>query len=424
MPESGSAGRRLSAITLDHAVSSASNVLVTILAARLLGIADFGFFGIVFLVYVAAQGCVRALAGEPLLARSSDAEDRAGAALGLGILLGLGVGVVLGVVAVACAPFDRDLALGMGVLAAVSPLLVLQDLGRYLAFATHRPARALLLDVVWLVLAVAGIVLLLVLDLESLPWFVLAWAGSGALAGLLVPQQYRGTRITLGLGWLRETWGFSWRYLVSYSSTQSAVLGASVALAAIAGAKALGAVRGALLLLGPFVQFQAAVVSAGVAEVARMRAGSAAVHRHVRRSTTLTTVVAALNTAVILALPDSLGRLVLGATWSATEQLLLPAGVQMLFLSMISGPRSALLGLRLVRVTVRIDVATTVITFVLPVVGAVLNGAVGAFWCLALGQGLIALIWWAAYRTFGGRRHPRTTAPEEHTLPAAVTEVP
>ena len=169
---------------------------------------------------------------------------------------------------------QRDLGLGLVALGAFIPLIFLQDLGRYLAFATHRPGRALVLDLTWLGLLVVAVGAVLASGSESLVLFVVAWAGSGAVAGLLTPLPYRHSRIRLGLGWLRETWPFSWRYALSFASMQTASLGVSVAIVGIAGSRALGAVRGALLLLGPFTQFQAASIAAGVAEVSRMQAGS------------------------------------------------------------------------------------------------------------------------------------------------------
>ncbi len=408
-----SAGRRLRTITVDQAISSASNVLVSILAARTLGVSDFGWFGLVLITYVATQGAARALVGEPLLVRPAEAESRPGEAIGTGLVLSAGIAVLVVVAGLVTSIAQRDLGLGLVALGAFIPLIFLQDLGRYLAFATHRPGRALVLDLTWLGLLVVAVGAVLVSGSESLVLFVIAWAGSGAVAGLLTPLPYRHSRIRLGLGWLRETWPFSWRYALSFAAMQGASLGASVAIVAIAGSRALGAVRGALLLLGPFTQFQAAAIAAGVAEVSRMQAGAAAVARHVRRTTTLTAGVALVNAVVLLLLPDVLGRFVLGATWEPTERLLWPACVQMVMLGLISGVRSALLGLKVVRTTTTLDIVGTAITLGLTVVGAFVNGSLGAFWFLAAGQAIVAIMWWATYL---GRARPagdvRPTGPQ------------
>ncbi len=79
--------------------------------------------------------------------------------------------------------------------------------------------------------------------------------------------------VRFGLSWLRYTWGFSWRYLISYTSTQGAALGMSSGVGAIAGARALGGLQGTVLLVRPFMTFQVAAIAASVGEVARSVTG-------------------------------------------------------------------------------------------------------------------------------------------------------
>ena len=45
-----SSGRRLSVLALDQALAGASNVAMSVLAARLLSVSSFGLFGILFLI--------------------------------------------------------------------------------------------------------------------------------------------------------------------------------------------------------------------------------------------------------------------------------------------------------------------------------------------------------------------------------------
>ena len=118
----GSAGRRLTAITIDQAISSASNVIFTVLAARLLGSDEFGLFSIVFLAYMATQGMARALAGEPLLVRPQESEERPGEAIGSAIVLGLGASVLVGLGAIAAAIWEPDVAPALAIFAVVHPV--------------------------------------------------------------------------------------------------------------------------------------------------------------------------------------------------------------------------------------------------------------------------------------------------------------
>jgi len=392
-----SAGRRLSVITIDQVIAGASNVLIAVLAARVLGVESFGLFGVVFLVYVTAQYVSRALVCEPLLVHPTEARERAGEVIGTASLLGLGIAGLVGLSALAAGLWDQRLAAGLFVLALCMPLLVLQDLGRFLGFATQRPSLAVTLDVTWLVVMVGAVAALFTTDARTLAWFIVAWAGPGAAAGVLLFWQHRGHRIRLNIGWLRETWPFASRYLLSYSATQGAALVGSIGLGVISGARALGAVRGALLLMRPFVTFQAAAIAGGVAEVSNSAPDRAGLRKHVRKTTVLTTAVGALNMVILLILPDQAGEAVLGDTWQATKSLLLPAGVQMVALGLISGVRSALLGQRAIRTAVRIDVAATVIVLAATLGGAVVNGALGAWWAVAVGQFVVAAIWWVVY---------------------------
>jgi O-antigen/teichoic acid export membrane protein len=384
-------------VTIDQAISGASNVLIAVLAAHVLGVESFGIFGVVFLLYVMAQGVFRALICEPLLVHPVEAEERPGDAIGSGWVLGVALGVVILVAALLAYIWSAEAGQALLVLAPFVPLLAMQDLGRYLAIATLRPERALVLDLVWLgvmVLLVAGIT---VLDAETLSWLMVAWAGSGALAALLVLHQHRGHAMRPSVRWLRETWSFSWRYLVSYTSVQGSMLVASIALGAIAGARGLGAVNGALLMTRPFMMFQAAAISAGVAEVSRANGDAGPVRQRAQRLTMFTTSVALVNVAVIVLLPDSLGRLVLGDTWSAAEGLMLPAGLHILFIGATSGVRSGLLGTRAIRKTVRIEVVGTLLLLTFTVAGTVVSGAPGSLWGGAIAQGAVTTIWWVVF---------------------------
>jgi O-antigen/teichoic acid export membrane protein len=412
------AGRRLSLVTVDQALSSGSNLVVTVLAAHTLPVSTFGVFAIVFLTYVTAQGLVRALIGEPLLVHPIEVRERTTEVVGTGVWAGALAALVCAALAGLLRLLDVGAAPAFGVLALCLPLLFVQDLGRYLAFTLHRPARALVLDGAWLALVVATTAALLLADVHGLTPFVAAWAGSGALAGSIVLVQYRVRGARRSTAWLRQTWTFSWRYALSYASMQSAALGVSLALIAVADAEALAAVRGAWLLLGIYVQLQAAAMAAGVAEVSRIARWGWGVDRHVRRTTGLTTGVALVNAAVLLVLPDALGRVALGDTWAVAEPLLVPAGVVMVTLGLVSGVRSALLGLRLVRVTFAVDVSTTAVTFGATVVGAVVDAAYGAFWFLAVSQAAAAATWWTVFVRLRARAGAEVVVSEQETIPA------
>jgi O-antigen/teichoic acid export membrane protein len=390
-PQNQPARHQLSLITIDQAIAGGSNVLIAVLAARLLDAAGFGLFGLVFLVYVLAQGVSRALVCDPLLIHPAEGEQRKGEVIGTSCMLGVALGAGVALIGLAVTFANTGLGVALAVLGLCLPLLVLQDLGRYLAFATQKPDYALALDIAWLLLLLAAVVPLFVTDTDHLPWLIAAWAGSGALAGVLTLFQHRAATIHLNLAWLRYTWAFSWRYLISYSATQGAALAGASAVGAISGARALGGLQGAVLLVRPYVTFQIAVTTATIGHITRSLSSRGAIRRHVARASMLPAAVAVANLIVLLLLPDTIGHAVLGDTWEVAQPLLLATGVQIVVLGLMTGVRAGLLGMRAIRKVMVIDLATTFLVLGASVVGAEINGALGAIWAITCVQVAVAI---------------------------------
>jgi len=392
---SGGAGQRLGLITIDQIVGGASNILATVLAARLLSVGSFGFMGIIFIVYALLIGVGRALVSDPLLVHPHEAEDRPDEVLATTLMLAVGLAAVTAAAAVVVRLSVHTLGSGLLVLAAVLPLLAVQDLGRYLGFATQRPIRSLVLDTAWLLIMIVAVVVLVATGHRSLVWFIAAWGGSGAISGLLLFWQYRGIyRMRMSTAWLRSTWSFSWRYLVSYVSTQGATLATAGAAVAIIGSRGLGAVQGTVLLIRPFATFQVAAVAAGVSEISRTPDDHPTVRRHAWRTSRVAAPLALANMAVLLVLPDRVGVMILGATWHATKPLLVPTGLEIVFLGILTGGRAGLLGMRQIHTAMLIDIAATVAFLVATIGGGLADGAYGALWALASAECLFAMTWW------------------------------
>jgi O-antigen/teichoic acid export membrane protein len=396
-PPGSTAGRRLTTITVDQVVSGASNLGVSVLAAHALGLRAFGLWELTFLVFVLVQSVSRALVCEPVLVHPQEADERPGDVIGTAVVLGLGQGMLIGAAGCAALWWDGGLGRALLVLAVCMPLLVIQDLGRYLAFVRHEPARALTLDLAWLGLVVLAMAVVLGTDHATLGWFALAWAGSGAGAGLLTLHHHRASPWRFDLGWLRETWHLTRRYLVSGVFGTGGALAVVLVVAGMAGAAALGAVRGAQLLTRPFVTIYIAATSAGVSELSRIDPGSSDYARHVRRTTTVSTAMALVILVVLVLLPDAVGKLAIGDVWTAAEPLVLPATVQLVFVALASGTRAGLLGRRALPTVMRLDICTGLILIAAIAVGLVVGDIRTAYWFLALGQGVCTGIWWLVY---------------------------
>lgn len=392
-----SAGRRLTLITVDQVISGASNVLIAILAARLLKPAQFGFFGIMFLVYMILVGVSRALISDVVLVHPEESRERPGEAIGSALVVAAPLAIGLAAVGLGVRTVNPGLGDAALVLAACLPLLVLQDVGRYLGFATRRAARAVVLDSVWLVVMVALVGVLATRHGRTLASLVAAWGGAGAAAGALVFVWCDIRQVQLGLAWIKRTWTLGWRYLITYFSLQGSALVMSSEIGGIAGARSLGGVQGTLVLVRPFNTFQLAMLTAGIGEVAHAKGDRGQIWRRALLITGLTATAAAINAAVLLVLPTRIGETLLGQSWHVTKPLLLPTGVMLVMLGLFTGPMSALLGVKAMQKAMSLSVATAIIQVTAAGAGAAVDGAKGALWAVAGGMGLVTLACWITF---------------------------
>jgi O-antigen/teichoic acid export membrane protein len=287
------------------------------------------------------------------------------------------------------------------------PLLLLHDVGRYIAIARQRPMGAVVIDTQWLVVMAGGLVALLVFDKSSLAWLVAAWAGSGAVAGLWVFAQC-GLPGPGGFGWLRDRWQFSWRSLVSGLAASGTLLVAAALMTVLSDATSVAAFRAATLLGAPSTAIQTAVSTSAAADIARERDDAAAVWGHIRRAMSISGVIGVLNLVVLVFLPDVLGRALLGAAWEIVKPLMLAVSLKVLLMAAQSGVRASLVGRRRIQVAMVTDMLSILLACVCMVIGADRGGAEGALWGMAVGTGVSTACWWVAL--WWADRHPERSA--------------
>jgi len=390
------AGRRASLVTFDQGISSASNLLVLIWIAHALSPADFGRFSLVFFVWVFTQnGLVRSLVSSTVMVHPEDADERPRSVLGAATLLSLAVGVFCMVAGAGIWWAGSDVGPPLLLVGALMPLLGVQDVGRYIGIAESKPGRAVVLDTIWLVLLVAAFVAVDVAGHATLMWLVAAWAGSGALSGAWVFVQHGIPRAReMSLDWLRTRWHFSWRSLVASSSSAAVALVGSSLMAIVSGPVAVAAVRAALLLERPSTTVQTAVATSAATDIAREHSDNAGLLRHQRRTMVASIAVAVINMAVLLVIPDSVGKLLLGRVWDIVQPLLLVVGFHVGAIAAQSGVRAALMGRRQIQSVMVVDITGTVLSIIGLVVGAGIADAEGAMWGGVVGQAITAAIWW------------------------------
>lgn len=393
----GSTGGRAMLVTVDQALSSASNLLAMLWVAHVVSAVDFGWFSLLMLVYTFVMGPIHALVSMRIVVHPEDADTRPrwvlGSSLVLGAIGGLGCAVVGGLQMLSGVAFGPALV----TLGVALPLLVVQDVGRWVAIARSRPAGAILLDAAWLVLMLAAFAAIAVTDSASLLMLTLAWAGTGALSALLLVVQYGALRPReVSLSWLRERWDASWRLLVGNIAAAGSVLLGAVLVAVVSSPLAVAAARAAIFLGRPATAVQNAVASSMAADVAREQPDNRGLLRHQRRTMLIAGAVAAVNLVVLVFLPDAIGSRLLGNVWPVISPLMLATALWLVVAAAQAGVPPALIGRHQFHLAMVVQIVTGLISAAGLIVGAMLDGAAGAVWGLVGGQAVTAVAWWLA----------------------------
>ncbi|MER5414206.1 hypothetical protein [Streptomyces virginiae] len=397
------------ASVLDQAASSATNILVLVLAARLSSASGFADFSMVYVTFSVLLGLNMAYVGQSLVLEKGErlgAECRS--AVGFTAAGSAAVGVLLAAVGLALPGATGTAFLALGL---VLPLVLLQDGLRYCFSALRAPERALAADALRLVCVVAA--LALQPEGASAGRLVLAWGLSAlpALAlGLWLLRPYvRGARADLRPYLRRGHLGqrFVVEFAVGNGSSQLAVLGLGV----FATPLAVGALRGATTLFGPLNVLFNSANAFGPPVLGRLGGKRATVRATAALGLVLAAVGAGWATALYL-LPDRLGRELLGDTWAGASALLPATGAQYAVMGLGT---CALLTLRVLapKATLSLQVVFSLLSVGLLLGGYAVWGVAGAAWGLAAGSALKALAaWWRVTRL------PAAAAREDEPVPA------
>lgn len=401
---------RLSWGLADQAASSLSNFAVGIYVARSLGLTAFGVFSLAWVTYGVVLNVSRGLATDPLMVRFSGvpaASWRGAVARSSGAALG--VGTVLGAVSVVA-----GLALGGPVgpafacLGVVLPGLLLQDAWRFAFFAAGAGRKAFVNDLVWGVALVPALVV--AARVGSVSAFVLAWGGSAAVAALYgCHQSGIRPRPAGAREWLRTHRDLGYRYLVENVSNSGASQLRAYGLGVIVGVGAVGVIRGAELLLGPFLAVLMGLSLVTVAESARVL--RQAPHRLGAFCLLLgggQAVAALLWGGALLLVPDRLGELVLGDVWSAAAQLIVPVTLGVAGSGLGTGAAAGLRALGAARLSLRAQLFASACYVTGGLGGAFAGGTAGSAWGTAAATVCSSAVWWLQLRSALREHHQKT----------------
>ncbi|MFI9776156.1 hypothetical protein ACIHCV_15765 [Streptomyces sp. NPDC051956] len=407
---------RLSWGLADQAASSMSNFVVGIYVARSLGVTAFGVFSLAWVTYGVVLNVSRGLATDPLVVRFSGAPDaswRGAVARSSGTALGVGAAI-----GVAC------LAVGLGLGGSVGPAfaclgvmlpgLLLQDAWRFSFFAAGTGRKAFVNDLVWGVALVPALVV--AARVGTVAAFVLAWGASATVAaGYGYFQSGIRPRMTGARGWLREQRDLGYRYLVENVSLSGANQLRAYGLGAIVGVSAVGAVRGAELLLGPFLAVLMGLSLVTVPEAARV------LRRAPQRLGTFClllgggqAVAALLWGGALLLMPVRLGELVLGSVWHSAAELIVPITLGVAGAGLGTGAAAGLRALAAARRSLRCQLFASACYVSCGLGGAALAGTVGSAWGVAAATVSGSAVWWLQLRS-ALREHRHNRIPEVRT---------
>ena len=382
---------------LDEGLSSFTNLLVTVLAARALAGPDFGRFAIVLALTQTAMVLVRGIASDTLAsAHSAEDPDRRREAVRSGAVVALTGGLAVGVpgFAVALLLGGRDQA-GLALLLPFLLGLVLQDYLRFAFFVLGRSRAAFANDAIWFVVQVPLLVVASEHGAGTLG-LLAVWSGSGTFAALAGLVQLRMLPAAPGQlpTWLRRHRSL-WPYLVLDNSLgQASNVAALLVLSLTTSLTEIGAFRVALTVYAPLLVLSRGLIGIAVPEMAR----SAHDRRGVRRASLLLGLaqlpVAALFSAALLVMPLSMGESLFGDIWARADRLLLPMAVPIAAVMLSNGLVIGLRGLAAGRSGFRARVAVSVISAGAAAVGAWLDGANGTLVAWTLIAPIQVAIWW------------------------------
>lgn len=382
---------------LSQGISSASNMGVSLVAARYLSETAFGAFAAAYAAYVVITGLMRAMIGEATLVRSKNGDSPSRDVLASVFAFGI---IAVGILAVAQLAVVGDLQRTVQALAvALMPMLIL-DAGRYLAFSKQVPAFALSLDVIWALPQIVLLGVLIATNALTPTTAMAAWGCSAALGALAVILRVGLPRPSIG--WVKEQWGLSGPYTAEWFVSAGVAQLSILLLGVLAGLEALGSIRGASVLFGPLNVLYMGMIAALVP--ANIGVAPGRLLTQARGAAAFMAGAAVLLLAMSLALPPSLGSSLLGATWESANPLFLAVGLAALFNGIAAGAAAGLRSLRAAKATLRLRMISAPLMLGASVTGAVLGSANGFAWGTAMATAATAILWWRSFLAESGGR--------------------
>ena len=360
----------------DQAVSSLTNVAVSLLLVRVLAPAQFGAYGLAYITYGFALSASRGISTEPLMVRFSGAKLHVWRHAVAGCTAtALMTGLIAGVLALAAGavlhgtPSAAFTALGI-----TFPGLLLQDSWRYSFFALGRGSQAFLNDLIWGLTMVPGLIFLREIGQTSVFWVVFVWGATAGIAALIGPLQAKVLpNIAEGMRWIARHRDIGFKFLAegAVSNAGGQLRGYGVGL--FLGLAAVGYIQAVGTLIGPMTIMFQAMSLVLIPEAARVlsRAPARLSLFCVVVSAALAVVAVTWGAVLLVLLPHGFGQLAIGEIWKPAYPVVLPTMVGVLAAAVSTGGYAGLHALGAAQRSLRVSILGTV-AFVGLSVGAAL----------------------------------------------------
>ena len=315
---------------VSQSFSSATNLGLAVLAARILGPTGLGTVTIAFSLYVSCLALQRALVTDPLMANSAPlgtdprrcATENALTVAIVGAVGASGLALIAGI--------SLGGGIGIAILIAVPwvPMALMQDYWRSILFRDGRAVAAATNDAVWLVaMAIASPFAFA----SGALWAVVAVWGIGALAGttLGIFQTRCRPRIKGSFNWWRtELWPLGrWLGVNSIGHTL-AVFALVFALVSLFGTDGLGGYRAVATAFAPLTLIASAIALPGLPALVRAQANSASDSLRLAKQLGMMAFVAtAVYVAVLSVGNGALIPWLFGSSFQEFTGLIWPVGI-------------------------------------------------------------------------------------------------
>jgi hypothetical protein len=322
-----SAARAISG-AVDQVFSSLSSGLIIYAVAVVTATDDFGEIALLLTLLSAAIGALRGALGTPLLLTAGrDASDirREGSYAFTSALL---VSPIVG--AVMWAVGGAGIGLPAILIIVATPIVLAEDVLRFVAIAQGRPHVAALWDGVWF----AGSAALLVATWLRLPlatttnilavWTALALI---ALVGMVVGVRV-GPRVRNYVAWMSDGWQHRLRYGADYGLEQTAVFGVLLFASLVLSPYVSATLRGATALLAPIAIATSAIPLVVIPESRRQNMAPQRVWNALARITLVSSSATVLFGIALFLLPNKVGELLLGGTFADARSIIPIVGLE------------------------------------------------------------------------------------------------